>query len=217
MQRVFNARVRRKLPSKRLTEMTHCNLISSHSRALSYTRLGRHCGKGAVSLTTGTPRTTTGGVSMYHPCALPGTGMAKRSPASVASTPKTRYGIRNAFTTADSSARDLRRTDEHPVRASGQGGDGSRPPGRPSGLSRADLPDHSGTGDLNERSVSRGVRTSWPDRTDRSPAPRRSPRGTRSPIRSELQVCRAVDSPDSGIRERLVTGVVEGELRLLDL
>jgi hypothetical protein len=35
MQRVFNARVRRKLPSKRLTEMTHCNLISSHSRALS--------------------------------------------------------------------------------------------------------------------------------------------------------------------------------------
>jgi hypothetical protein len=43
--------------------------------------------------------------------------MAKRSTASVASTPKTRYGIRNALTTADSSARDLHRTDEQPARA----------------------------------------------------------------------------------------------------
>src|SRR5262249_28934952 len=39
----------------------------------------------------------------------------------------------------------------------------------------------------------------------------------RAAIRTELQIRRAVDPLDSIIREGLVTGVVEGKLRLLDL
>src|SRR4029453_10016254 len=39
----------------------------------------------------------------------------------------------------------------------------------------------------------------------------------RAAIRTELQVCRAVDPLDSVIREGLVTCVVEGDLRLLEL
>src|SRR5262245_869987 len=75
MHRVPSARARRRLLSKRLTAVTQFVRISSHARALSYGRLGRHACSGAASSTVRVLR-VTGGVSMYQFPALAGADVA---------------------------------------------------------------------------------------------------------------------------------------------
>src|SRR5262249_56520875 len=80
----------------------------------------------------------------------------------------------------------------------------------------ADLPDRARAGNLHERTVRSSPEPGG--RTRLTEVPQRAViHEVRAAIRTELQVCRAVDPLDSIIREGLVTRVVDGKLRLLDL
>src|SRR5262245_26706115 len=83
-------------------------------------------------------------------------------------------------------------------------------------LLSADLPDCARAGNLHERTVRSSHEPGGRIRLTEVPHCAVI-HEVRAAIRTELQVCRAVDPLDSIIREGLVARVVEGKLRLLDL
>ena len=195
MHRVFNARARRRLPSKRLTVVTHLDLISSHSRALSYSRLGRHRRQGSRLVDD---RRAAARPPAASACTISARSPARASPGGVRRARPARRRVRDAASGTpsrppigiDSTARGDRQNGQ-------PGGDRSRPPGRPRMLSC------SRCGQIFQITPVPGICTSG--RVGRALelrgriglaeiAHRAVVHEVRAAVRSELEVRRAVDS-----------------------